>query len=78
MFKEWVTNLFCMSEQKWSTIVFILFVFVGFALWKFVQIGDVPENIKTIILNCLYLIGGVNITSDITTAIKDYKNNINS
>lgn len=68
--REWISNLLAIKETRVSTIIVFLFIFSGFAMWQFFNTGDINENIKILILNTLYLIGGVNITSDIVEAIK--------
>ena len=68
--KEWIFNLLAIKETRVSTIIVFLFIFSGFGMWQFYNTGDINENIKTLILNCLYIVGGVNITSDIVEAIK--------
>jgi len=76
--KEWISNLLAIRETRVSTIIVFLILFSGFGMWQFFNTGEINENIKVLILNCLYLIGGVNITSDIVEAIKTKNNNVDN
>ena len=74
MFKEWLINLLAVREDRVSALVFGFFIFSGFALYQFASVGEINESIKVIIINFLYLIGGVNISSDLVNAFGVYVN----
>lgn len=75
MFKEWIKNFFAISEVRTSTLIIILLTFVGCAIWQLSHISfDISENIKTIIINLIYIVGGVNITNIGSDALKYYIN----
>lgn len=53
-------NLFSIDEQKLSSLIIVLLVLSGCAVFSVLNYGDIPENLKDLIETIAFLIAGVN------------------
>ena len=68
MFKEWIASFFAINEKRLSTIVVLTLFFSVIAAWQIVKLKiPMDENLRIIVVNGLYLIGGVTITDTVAT-----------
>jgi hypothetical protein len=59
-FIQYLKGILSIKEEKNSTIIFILLLFVGFGLWGFVARGKFDSTISDMIIWLAGLVGGVN------------------
>lgn len=74
--REFLKNLFAISETRTSTLVFTFMVVLGFALQRYFVSGDFGENMKILLMTYISVIGGVNVTSDLVYAFKKNNNDM--
>ena len=73
--KDLFKGLFSIDERRISTIIVVFFVFVGVALYKYFTTDNITQGIQSIIINMIYIIGGVNVSSNVLSAMNGNNNN---
>lgn len=71
-FMEWLCNLLAIDEKRLSTIVLITLFFCYLAAIQLIKFKvPLDEGVKNIIITCICIIGGVNVSAEL---IKAYEN----
>lgn len=56
----WINGL-SVYEAKFSSLVLVMFIVVGFGMWGVVKFGDIPNNVMFLLQTLIAAITGINI-----------------
>jgi len=72
---NFLKNGLSLDEFKVSILAIVFVTIAGFALYQYIQTGDITNNVSDIIKTCVYVIGGVNGVNGLAKVMDNIKSN---